>query len=183
MPFNPDIHHRRSVRLQGWDYSSPGMYYITICTHLRECLFGEVIDAEMRLNEFGNVADTCWQAIPGHTQRIELDEWAVMPNHVHLLFVLNERDAVGATRRVAPTTGGRTSNGPKPGSVGAVISQYKPRVTRQINHLRNTPGSPLWQRSFYDHIVRTQPDLDQIRQYIDENPMKWHLDHDNPDNW
>jgi len=97
MPFNPDIHHRRSVRLQGWDYSSPGLYYITICTHRRECLFGEVIDAEMRLNEFGQIAHDEWLRTEEVRTYVDLDQFVIMPNHVHLLFVLNERDAVGAT--------------------------------------------------------------------------------------
>ncbi len=183
MPFNPDIHHRRSVRLQGWDYSSPGMYYITICTHRRACLFGDVIDGEMRLNNLGRIAHDEWIRTENVRRNVDLDLFVVMPNHVHLLFVLNEQDSVGATRRVAPTTGGPTPSGPKSRSVGAIIGQYKPCVTRQINTLRSTSEARVWQRSFHDHIVRTESDLNRIRRYVAENPRKWHLDSDNPDNW
>ena len=182
MSFNPDIQHRRSVRLRGWDYSGPGVYYITICTHRRECLFGEVLDGAMRLNQAGEMAEACWRAIPGHTQRIELDEWVVMPNHVHGIIVILDT-SVGARHAVPLRETTEVFGKPKPDSLSTVVRSFKSAVTKNINHFRDTPGSLLWQRSFYDHIVRTQPDLDQIRQYIDENPMKWHLDKENPDNW
>ena len=182
MPFNPDIHHRRSVRLLGWDYSSPGVYYITICTHRRECLFGGVITGEMRLNQFGDAADACWRAITDHTQCIELDEWVVMPNHIHGLIVILDT-SVGARHAVPLHQSQEVFGKPKPDSLSTVVRSFKSAVTRQINTLRNTSGAPVWQRSFYDHIVRTQSDIDQIRLYIPENPMQWHMDSENPDNW
>ncbi|HSM82944.1 MAG TPA: hypothetical protein VLS96_14735 [Nodosilinea sp.] len=87
MKYNPDKHHRRSLRLKGYDYSAAGAYFITICAFQRHCLFGQVVNGEMQLNEFGQIAAECWQAIPEHFSHIELDEYIVMPNHVHGILV------------------------------------------------------------------------------------------------
>ena len=83
MKYNPDIHHRRSIRLQGYDYSSPGAYFVTMCTHNRECLFGEIANGKMRLNELGKIASQCWLAIPDHFPHARLGAFVIMPNHVH----------------------------------------------------------------------------------------------------
>ena len=90
MSYNPAKHHRRSIRLKGYDYSEAGIYFLTICTHQRECLFGEIIDGEMKLIEFGKIVLECWQAIPKHFSRIELDEFIVMPNHIHGILVMKD---------------------------------------------------------------------------------------------
>ena len=94
MQYNPDKHHRRSIRLQGYDYSQPGIYFITICTKNHECLFGEILNGEMRLNDFGKIAHQCWLEIPNHFPHIQLDEFVIMPDHIHGIIILN--DIVGA---------------------------------------------------------------------------------------
>ncbi|MEK6565223.1 MAG: hypothetical protein AABZ41_00805, partial [Bacteroidota bacterium] len=101
MLYNPDNHHRRSLRLQGQNYAQPGMYYVTILTHKRECLFGEIVDGEMRLSEIGQFAQECWMDIPNHFPHVSLDEFRVMPNHLHGILVLNKvrtRHAVSLPR-------------------------------------------------------------------------------------
>ena len=89
-PYNPEKHHRRSIRLRDYDYSQAGVYFITLCTQNRKCLFGEISDGQMVLNDAGRVADKCWCDIPVHFPRVELDEWVIMPNHVHgILFIVD----------------------------------------------------------------------------------------------
>jgi len=90
MQYNPDKHHRRSIRLQGYDYSQPGIYFITICTKNHECLFGEILNGEMRLNDFGKIAHQCWLEIPNHFPHIQLDEFVIMPDHIHGIIILND---------------------------------------------------------------------------------------------
>ena len=96
MPYDPQKHHRRSIRLKGYDYTQPGAYYVTLCTKARQCLFGDVIKGEMRLNSLGHIAFTCWQAIPEHFPHVELDAFVVMPNHLHGILVISDT-LVGAT--------------------------------------------------------------------------------------
>ncbi|MBC5794668.1 transposase [Sphaerospermopsis sp. LEGE 00249] len=93
MPYNPEIHHRRSIRLKGYDYSQIGAYFVTICTHHRNCLFGEIVDGEMKLNTNGEVARGCWLSIPRHFQSVELDEFLIMPNHVHGIIIIVNSEA------------------------------------------------------------------------------------------
>ncbi|MFM7372811.1 MAG: hypothetical protein ACKO2Z_34520, partial [Sphaerospermopsis kisseleviana] len=93
MPYNPEIHHRRSIRLKGYDYSQIGAYFVTICTHHRNCLFGEIVDGEMKLNTNGEVAKGCWLSIPRHFQNVELDEFVIMPNHVHGIIIIVNSEA------------------------------------------------------------------------------------------
>ena len=101
MPYDPGRHHRRSIRLRGYDYTSAGAYFITICAHRRECLFGEVVDGVMRLNVYGRVVDACWQAIPDHFPHVMLDVYVIMPNHVHGIIAIVDDPPVGA-RHASP---------------------------------------------------------------------------------
>ena len=187
MPFNPEIHHRRSIRLQEWDYSSPGAYFVTICTYHRECLFGEVADSEMRLSELGQIVNDEWSRTPEVRPYVDLDLFVVMPNHVHVLFWIVDHLTDASDRRgvslYAPTDELPRSFRSPSKSVGAIVRGYKGAATKQINTLRSTSDARVWQRSFHDHIVRTESDLNRIRRYVAENPRKWHLDSDNPDNW
>ncbi|MCS7283483.1 MAG: transposase [Anaerolineae bacterium] len=180
-PYDPQRHHRRSIRLRGYDYTQPGAYFVTICTHGREPLFGTVVDGEMRVNEWGAIVREEWFRTAQLRPYVMLyeDEFVVMPNHVHgIIWIVGE--TVGATRRVAPTTTIPPA-GPVAGSVGAIIGQFKSAVTKRINILRATPGAPVWQRNYYEHIIRNERALDAIRRYIAENPLRWHLDRYNPD--
>lgn len=158
--------NRRSIRLQGYDYSQAGAYFITLCTQDRECLFGEIVHGKMRLNDAGRIVADEWVKTAEIRDEIELDEWVLMPNHFHGILVI--ADGRG-DRRVAPT-------GPQPRSVGAVMAGFKSVVTKRINGLRQTPGAKLWQRNYWEHIVRNEPELKRIREYIHNNPAQWELD-------
>ena len=170
-----ELHRRRSIRLKGYDYTQPGAYFVTICTHGRAMLFGRVVDGEMALNAYGEIVREEWFRTAQVRPYVELfpDEFVVMPNHIHGIVWI-----VGATRRVAPTNG--HPHGPVPGSLGAIIGQFKSIVTKRINALRGTPGAPVWQRNYYEYIIRTERALDAIRRYIAANPLRWDLDRYNP---
>jgi REP element-mobilizing transposase RayT len=192
--YDPDKHHRRSIRLKGYDYTQAGAYFVTIVTHGRELLFENPV--------LRRVAETMWQRIPQHFPRVELDEWVVMPNHIHgILWILNDDDdGVGArhspkielmTARpgVAERPGqmqddlGNASPlpvGPPPGSLGAIVGNFKSVTARRINRIRKTPGVPVWQRNYYERVIRNERELHAIRQYICDNPARWDEDPENP---
>ena len=158
-----------------------------MCVRGRECLFGEIVNGKMRLNEYGRIADACCRKIQDLRTHVRLDEFVVMPNHIHGILVLCDVPTghfAGATDPVAPTNGNKQKRpiGPKCDSIGAIIGQYKSVVTKQINTIRKAAGKSLWQRDFYDHIGRNEKSLFQIRQYIRNNPMHWDDDDENPNN-
>ncbi len=176
MTFDPEKHHRRSIRLPGYDYSQPGAYFITICTHNREYLFGDVADGKMILNEFGNVAQQCWLEIPQHFKHVKLDAYVIMPNHVHgIIFIVGSRHHNVGARHAVPLQFEQFGK-PVPGSIATIIRSYKSAVSKQINQIRQTPGMPVWQRNYYEHIIRNEMDLHRIRQYIMNNPKNWEMD-------
>jgi len=186
MPYDPQKHHRRSIRLKGYDYTQPGAYYVTLCTKARQCLFGDVVKGEMRLNSLGHIAFTYWQAIPHHFPHVELDAFVVMPNHLHGILVISDTEERARQCR-APTI--KQNDIPKteqfgkpvPGSIPTVIRTYKAAVTKRINIICNTKGTSLiWQRDLYEHISRDEESLPNIRQYIVENPWHWAGDPENP---
>ena len=158
---------RRSLRLRDHDYTRPGAYFITICTHRRLCLFGRVADGAMHPNAFGEIAVACWRALPRHYPHVELDNFVVMPNHVHGILLL---------------TGAGVVDRPKARhhDLSEVVRAFKTFSARRINELRDTKGNRLWQRGFYEHIIRRGHALNRIRSYIDTNPLRWHLDRKNP---
>ncbi len=147
MRFNPSIHHRRSIRLPGYDYTIPGSYFITIVTHRRICLFGEISDGVIRLNDFGEIARAEWLKTAAIRPEIALDEFVIMPNHFHAIISIMDGDNgfVGATRRVAPTHRTATLAAR---SIGAIMAQYKSITTKRINQIRGTHVSPVWQRNY-----------------------------------
>jgi putative transposase len=173
MTYDPEIHHRRSIRLQGYDYSQPGSYYITICTQAKEHLFGRVVEGQMHRNEMGNYVAFCWEWLAWRYAYVDLDEWIVMPNHLHGIIVITDRDASGKTgggSRTAPTRR-------KP--LGRLVGAFKTVSTDRINERRGTPARFLWQRDFYDHIIRDDDELNKIREYIRTNPLRWNTDPEN----
>ena len=179
MKYDPEKHHRRSIRLKDYDYSQSGAYFITICTHNRECLFGEIVNVGMILNEFGKIAWEEWDNNAKIRKNLVQDEYVVMPNHVHgILFILDEND-IGATRRVAPT---ERLSGLASGSIGAIIGQFKSIVTKRVNSIRGTPGLDIWQRNYHEHVIRDKDELLEIREYIANNPIRWAEDENNPIN-
>ncbi|MCA9912513.1 MAG: hypothetical protein KC496_04175 [Anaerolineae bacterium] len=224
------MHHRRTIRLEHHDYAEDGVYFVTICSHLREWMFGEIVDDVMQLNTYGEIVIDEWQRT-GDRKFVELDAFVVMPNHVHGIIVINHSyqatasgvgaqdnpssppnveaqdnhtirpnvgaqnrpialpnvgaqdnhvmsDAVGA-QRAAPLhvskhkPGGITPNNGAPGSLGAIVRAFKSAVTRRINLTRNTPGAPVWQRNYWERVVRDEKEWNWIRQYIATNPAKW----------
>ena len=181
MTVDANISRRKSTRLKEYDYSSSGAYFVTICTHERKCLFGKVVDGEMELNENGKIVKSEWLKTEEIRDNVSTDEFIIMPNHLHgILFIDEPADRRGTVHR-APTAerfGQPTSN-----SIPTIIRSFKATVTKQINEGRNTPGLPVWQRGFYDRIVRNDDELNRIREYIVYNPLKWQLDKENPIHW
>ena len=187
--------HRRSIRLRGYNYARPGAYFVTICTHARAPLFGHVVDGEMVLNEYGEIVREEWMRSAEIRAEIELfpEEFVVMPNHIHgIVWIVVTDDPAGYDENTHPTVGahGRApekfrahSHAPlhrPPRSLGSFIAGFKSSVTKRINARRGTPGAPVWQRNYYEHIIRTERALRAIRRYIIENPLRWHLDRYNP---
>ncbi len=167
---------RRSTRLHGHDYSVPGAYFVTICTYRKECLFGDVVADAMRLSALGEIAARIWQTIPNHVSHVELGTFVVMPNHIHGILVL--RESVGA-KHASPLR--HQLKGSRRGSVSAIVQAFKSAVSREARLQGFVSGEPLWQRGFHDHIARTNEELTRVRLYIEENPLRWSLDAENPD--
>lgn len=160
---------RRSIRLKGYDYSQNGAYFVTICTQGRQCLFGNIMDEKMVLNNAGEIVKSVVNDLPNHYTHVELAQYVIMPNHFHGIVVLT--DNVRAGLKPAPT---------KRHGLPEIVRGLKTFSSRRINQLRHTPGAKLWQRNYYEHIIRNDNDLQQIKQYIIINPAQWHSDHDNP---
>jgi putative transposase len=174
--------HRRSIRLKGYDYTQAGAYFVTICTKDRACLFGDVADGVMRLNQMGHIVRQCWLAIPNHVPHVLLDEFVVMPNHVHGIIVIMPTHDVGATY-ASPLQNDDTPTrprGPQPRSVASIVGSFKSAAAKRINEQRGTPGAPIWQRNYYEHIIRDDESLNLIRNYIADNPLRWQIDAENP---
>ncbi len=167
---------RRSIRLKHYDYSQAGGYFVTVCTRNRECLFGEVADGTMRLNDCGRVVQHAWDELPARFPSVQTDAFIVMPNHIHGIIVV----IVGA-QFIAPDQPGVTKP-PTPGNVGArfiapapalgkIIRTFKAVTTRRLR----AAGLAMfaWQRNYYEHIVRNEKDLEKIREYVVNNALRW----------
>jgi REP element-mobilizing transposase RayT len=186
MKYNPDDHHRRSIRLKGYDYSQAGVYFVTICTYQRLQLFGEIINSEMILNEAGSVAKQCWLAIPEHFSNVELKEFVIMPNHVHGIIQIN----VGANDIRPPYA--NVSNidvsdmqqgecnsplqSPKrlrgtSKTIGSMVRGFKTGVTQWFRV--NTTTHSVWQRNYHEHIIRDENSYLKISSYVQTNPQQW----------
>ena len=219
--YNPDIHHRKSIRLVGYDYSQVGLYFITICCEDRICRFGYIEDGKMTLNIYGKIAYDEWTKLPERFPNIELDVFQVMPNHIHGIIVIT----VGATLAVAQNdsvapndigaqndidaqndmvaqngtgiqndsgidnnrarvnrdNGARVNRAP---TIGNVIGAYKSLVTHgclEIYKSKNEMMGKLWQRNYWEHIIRNDISYRRISEYIINNPVKWIDDKFNPD--
>jgi putative transposase len=169
--------NRRTIRLKEYDYAQPGAYFVTICTQDRACLFGDVMDCTMKLNAVGRLVATLWNEVPARFANVDLNMFVVMPNHIHGILLYPDdgpvmADRTRATTRVAPT-------------IGQVVGAFKSLST--VEYVRNARAngwpafrSRLWQRNYYEHVIRDEADLDRIRRYIDENPARWEFDDENP---
>jgi len=182
----PQKFNRKSPRLHDFDYTQDGGYFITICTHNRLKLFGDIdVDGAMHISQWGQIAQSCWDIIPRHFPHVRLDKFVVMPNHVHgILFVIEPNppdnelsppaSGVGAIHE-SPLRNNNVPRGSKKGSVSAIVGLYKSAVTRQINAIR-ADTHPLWQRSFHDHHIRNETELNKLREYVLSNPALWAAD-------
>jgi REP element-mobilizing transposase RayT len=150
---------RKPLRLPHYDYASPGAYFVTICTHGRACLFGSINGSEAALSYEGGIVRKVWSGLPAHYPNVALDEFVIMPNHVHGILVIHDE-------------GGRP--------LSEMVRGFKAFSTRELqsNGLTRTP---VWQRGYYEHVVRDDDDLTAIREYIRNNPLKWELDEENPE--
>jgi putative transposase len=172
-------HERRSIRLKEDDYSQPGAYFVTMVTHHRKCIFGEVVNGVMRLNNFGIIAKTEWFRTSLLRANVQMhpNEFIVMPNHIHGIIWIVETDYKqskgAATLRPYYESNNIHKINVFPHSLGAIIRAYKSAVTYHINSLRESPGKPIWQRNYYEHIIRHQADLKNCCNYIQTNPVTW----------
>jgi REP element-mobilizing transposase RayT len=179
---------RSSTRLKEYNYSQPGFYYVTICTDSRKCIFGDIIDGEMHLNNAGEMVAEILRTLPEYYPDITIDNYIVMPNHVHIIIQIvgagssrpnnainnknhdfdNGNDIINGRDNRAPT-------------LGQIIAYFKYNSTKQINKFNNNGFNPIWQRNYHDHIIRKDKALHQIREYIINNPAAWDKDENNPD--
>lgn len=171
MIYNSQKPHRRSIRLKHYDYSQPGAYFITICAHNRQPLFGQIRNDQMTLNELGLVVHNEWIKSEIIRKEIKLDVFIVMPNHFHGIVFIQDEHTKKKTgdQPVAPT-------GPGNKSISSLVAGFKSAVTKQINEIRKTPQAPVWQRNYYEHIIRHEQSLETLREYIIHNVQTWHQD-------
>jgi putative transposase len=176
---NSQSHHRRSIRLKEYDYTQAGAYFITICTYQRQNIFGEIVNGEMKLNSFGEIAYNEWFKAAELRLNVNLfkEQFVVMPNHVHgniwLIYELGTRQHRVSTERFGK---------PVSGSIPTIIRAYKSAVTYAINKLENSRGAVVWQKNYYEHVIRNEKELELITKYIEYNPMSWQIDRDNAEN-
>ncbi len=175
------MYKRRSIRCRNREYTKPGAYFLTILTHQRKHLFGRVESGKMILNSYGRIAEREWLKTGEMRPYLSLDAYVIMPDHIHMIIIINSvippsthMDSTHCVRAncVRPSVDTETERGFS-GSIGAVISGYKASVTRKINTLRNTPGLSVWQRNYFDRILREKDTLKRYRDYIHLNPENW----------
>ncbi|GIV59335.1 MAG: hypothetical protein KatS3mg043_0424 [Rhodothermaceae bacterium] len=205
MPYDPERHHRRSIRLRGYDYTRDGAYFVTLCVRDRVCLFGEVVNGAVRLSAAGRIVAEAWTWLAVQYPYVALDAWVVMPNHLHGIIVMGDGDGLGGggggsrTARTGDAAGRPGDAAGRPGDaagrpgdaagrrgpvqrkpLGRLIGAFKTVSTKRINEIRGTPGAVLWQRNYYEHVIRDTADLRRIRAYIAANPARWGWDWNNP---
>ncbi len=177
--YNPKIHHRKSMRLKDYDYSQDGYYFVTICVRNKTKYFGEIINGEMILNEIGEIAQKQWLWLAEQYDYVKLDEWIIMLNHLHgILIIENDINpvAVGAGRDLPL----QRRQMRKIKSLSELIGAFKTTSSKLIH--QNGLSEFQWQRNYYERIIRNEKELDKIRKYIFENPLKWELDRNNLEN-
>lgn len=184
--YNPNIHHRRSIRLKGYDYSQAGLYFVTICCDGRICRFGEIENSEMKLNEMGLIAFNEWLKTSEIRQNVELDVFVVMPNHIHGIIILNDmgRGELHSPNNSPNNSDNNSDNNIKgecdsplrspSNNIGAIVRGYKSSVTKQIRLIND--NIVVWQRNYHEHIIRNEQSYQTISNYIINNPAKWNDD-------
>lgn len=156
-------HQRRSIRIPGYDYTSPGAYFLTLCTHERKQIFGSIEGGKMHLSRAGEIAHNELKRLGRRFKHIQMGEYVVMPDHVHLLVTV-----------LGPGTGSVEQFGqPVAGSIPTIVRSYKASVTWQVTRLPGWPGGAVWQRNYYEHIVRDEGGVGRVSAYIRMNPERW----------
>jgi putative transposase len=175
-------HHRRSIRMRGYDYSLEGAYFITVCTYQRLNLFGEVMNGAMQLNPYGIIAGEQWVRLQKRFPQSIFEHYMIMPNHVHGIIHIVRGAGEGFDQTTPEMPPQRPYGFPlvNPGSLGIIVRAFKASVTYRINAIRSPINPPIWQQNYYDHIVRNEQELNQIWNYIDNNPQSWFEDQLNP---
>ncbi len=183
--YNPQLHHRRSIRLKGYDYSKEGLYFITICVQNRKCLYGEIINDEMILNDAGILTDAWWQKIPEKFPDILLDDYVIMPNHFHAI-VENLGTGRGEPMCSPESVNDQTeiqgqTHGSAPTGLGIVVQWFKTMTTNEyIRNVKHNNWEPfdkkVWQRNYHEHIIRSEREYLLIKEYIQNNPRRWSED-------
>lgn len=206
-----DNKNRKSIRIKGYDYNQNGAYFVTICTHNKQCLFGQVESGKMVLNKLGLLVEDAWREISKHYESVLIDEFVIMPNHVHgIIWLQDRREQLGVINHApiqiaheidvgarlgvinhAPTPMSYDANvgaqfiAPKTHktqpTLGEVVRAFKARASQASKTALPVDSKALWQRNYYEHVVRGEPDLQAVREYINNNPQQWHLDRENPD--
>lgn len=188
--FDPQKHHRRSIRLKSYDYSWTGAYYVTIVTWRRDILFGKIVNGEMILNKAGKIVLAELLELPKRLRYVELGAYVIMPNHVHVIifikcdashplpnqFIRNALLHNNTAESISPP------RGPKPKSLGAIVGQFKSNATSRLWKMPSLRDSPIWQRNYYEHVIRDEIDLKNKTDYIEANPSLWDEDDENPAN-
>ncbi len=175
---------RRSVRLGDFDYSNPGHYFITICTKGKRSLFGEIVSERVHLSKAGNIARDELLVSGEIRSEIELDGWVIMPNHVHAIVIINDVGMRGTRpHAMQETTNEGACPAPlqmKPRSLSSFVNGFKSAVTSRLRKMTGNSNLSIWQRNYYEHVIRNDKELNAVRQYIIENPSRWHSDCENP---
>jgi len=195
--------NRKTIRLKHYDYALAGAYFVTICAADKRCIFGKIVGEAMELNNLGRIVENCWQQIPKHSENAELDEFVIMPNHLHGIIILHEnnscrgaacsarnsgahRDTTCSTSETVPSRGAACSARPefsimRSGTLSTIVRSFKSAASK-ITREKNLIGfQPLWQRNFFERIIRDDDALMKAREYVVNNPLRWHLDKENPD--
>ena len=192
--FDPQKHHRRSIRLKGYDYAQEGAYYVTIVTWRREFLFGEIVNGEIMLSRYGEIVQKWWEEIPVHFANVETGAFVIMPNHVHgIIYIFEERrgtvsvpkdDGVNTILQNNDMSDENLGGGTPPlrmPTLGQIIAYFKYQSTKEMNKVENTGTvTKFWQRNYYEHVIRNENDLQNKTDYIESNPLLWDEDDENP---
>ncbi len=173
-PFDPNKHHRRSIRLTGYDYTQAGAYFITLVVSDRECLLGEIVGGEIQINDYGRIVEAEWSRLPTRFQILEIGPAVIMPNHFHAIFRLRDSSVSDDNHRE------RRFGTMIPDSVPSIVRSFKSSITLRINSMMKSPGQVFWQRNYYERIIRDPDEYDRISHYVENNPFHWEIDQLNP---
>jgi putative transposase len=173
-PDDSHLHHRRTLRIKGYDYLQAGAYFVTVCAYKKQALFGEIHGDKIELSDIGQLIRQYWVAIPRHFANVRRDEFVIMPNHFHGIIVIHDDALRRGKACLAPTR--VTFGHPAARSLGIIIGSFKSAVTKFAHKCSEYSNIPIWQRNYYEHVIRNESDLSEKQKYIIDNPAKWNED-------